>query len=80
MYGAVTRALIGDSLNRRSITVFRHIGFDLITDRHAIHLRMIVDADTGRFAGALLDGHMPCPDILDPPGDRILFDPLSQGR
>lgn len=79
MYGATTRVLIGDSLNRRGIAVFRYIGFDLIADCHAIHLRMIVDADTGHFAVGILDGHMPRSDILDPFRDRILFDPLSRG-
>ena len=42
------RELIGDSLNRRGISVFRNIRFDLIPDCHAVHLGVIVDADTFR--------------------------------
>ena len=74
------RTLLGDSLNRRGIAVFRYISFDLIADCHAVHLGLLVDADPSRFAAAVLDRYILCPDIVDPAADRILLDPFSHRR
>jgi hypothetical protein len=74
------RELIGNSLNRRGISVFRNIGFDLIPDCHAVHLGVIVDADTCRDTVGLLDGDILCSDVVNPAGYRILFDPFSKRR
>lgn len=41
--------LIGNALNRRGISVFRNVGFNLISYRNAVHLGVIVDTDAGRF-------------------------------
>ena len=68
------------SLNRRGIPVLRDVSFDVIADRHAIHLGLIVDTDAGRFTVALPDGHVLRSDILDPPDDRVLFYPFPQSR
>lgn len=52
----------------------------MISDRHTIHLRVIVDSHPSCYTIALANGHIRGANLMHPTGDGVLFDSFRQGR